>query len=272
MKKKYLDRLSEELDRVNAKHKDDILEKYKKRYDFGLESGMKESEIEEMLGDPAEIAEKYRGDNPYTSDGFNKNYNLSIKTVSDDIVIKKCKDDKAHVFFDDCDPEKYNIKNNSDGIIIDYPKSKFFSFNRKSGGTITIEIPEDRLFYNAEINTASGDIKVEYLKAKKIEFIIASSDMVIHKLDADKIKLTTVSGDIFIDKAKTVDFTVSSVSGDVEANHIECESIFIDTISGDANIKEANGKLKTSSISGSIYVNGIECGNMKKYMKGMFKR
>ena len=118
MKKKYFDRLSEELDKVNAKHKDDIIDKYKKRYDFGLESGMKEAEIEEMLGDPAEIAKKYAGDNPYTTDGFNKNYNLSIKTVSDDIVIKKTKDDKVHVYFDDCEEDKlmfklYNINRNT---------------------------------------------------------------------------------------------------------------------------------------------------------------
>ena len=272
MKKKYFDRLSEELDKVNAKHKDDIIDKYKKRYDFGLESGMKEAEIEEMLGDPEEIAKKYAGDNPYTTDGFNKNYNLSIKTVSDDIVIKKTKDDKVHVYFDDCEEDKYNVKVNSDGVNINYPKSKFFGFNRKKGGTITVEIPEDRLFYNAEINTASGDIKVESMKAKKIEFIIASSDMVIHKLDADHIKLTTVSGDIFVDKVRAVEFQVSSVSGDVEANHVESESIVIDTISGDANIKETNGKLKTSSISGSIKVNGTECGNMKSYIKGMFKK
>lgn len=272
MKKKYLDRLSEELDKVHANHKDDILEKYKKRYDFGLESGMKEADIEEMLGDPEEVAKKYEGENPFTSDGFNKNYNLSIKTVSDDIVIKKSKDDKAHVFFDDCDADKYNVKNNSDGIIINYPKTKFFSFNRKHGGTITIEIPENRLFYNAEINSASGDIKIEYLKAKKIEFVVASSDMVIHKLDSDDIVLTTVSGDIFVDKIRSVNFSTSSVSGDIEANHIDCETIIIDTISGDATIKETNGKIKTSSISGSIYVNGTECGNMKTYVKGIFKK
>ena len=192
MKKKYLDRLSEELDKVHANHKDDILEKYKKRYDFGLEAGMKEADIEEMLRDPEEVAKKYEGKDPFTSDGFNKNYNLSIKTVSDDIVIKKSKDDKAHVFFDDC--------------------------------------------------------------------------------DADDIVLTTVSGDIFVDKIRSVNFSTSSVSGDIEANHIDCETIIIDTISGDATIKETNGKIKTSSISGSIYVNGTECGNMKTYVKGIFKK
>lgn len=272
MKKKFLDRLSIELDNVNAKHKDDILDKYRKRYEFGLESGLSEEEIEEMLGDPKEIAEKYRAESPFTSDGYNKNYNLSIKTVSDDVIIKRGKDSKVHIFFDDCNTDNYEVKNNSDGVFIDYPKSKYFSFNRKTGGTITVEIPHDRVFYNSEISTASGDIKVEYLKSKKIDFTIASSDMVIHTLEGDNIKLVAVSGDIFVDRAKCIDFHTSTVSGDVEANYIDSESFFIDTISGDGKVKEATGKIKTSSVSGDIYVNGIECGNMKKTMKGWFKK
>ena len=232
MKKKFLDRLSIELDNVNAKHKDDILDKYRKRYEFGLESGLSEDEIEKMLGDPKEIAEKYRAESPFTFDGYNKNYNLSIKTVSDDVIIKRGKDSKVHIFFDDCNTDNYEVKNNSDGVFIDYPKSKYFSFNRKTGGTITVEIPHDRVFYNSEISTASGDIKVEYLKSKKIDFTIASSDMVIHTLEGDNIKLVAVSGDIFVDRAKCIDFHTSTVSGDVEANYIDSESLFIDTISG----------------------------------------
>ncbi len=270
--KDYLNRLSIELDNVNAKHKDDILDKYRKRYEFGLESGLSKKDIEEMLGDPKEIAERYRSEDPYTEEGYNKNYNMNIKTVCDDIVIKKGKDKKVHIIFDDVNPDNYTVKNNSDGILIEYPKTKYFSFNRKKGGTIIIEIPDGRLFYNAEVATSSGDIKIDYLNASKIELIVATADMVVHKLKGDKIKLTTVSGDIFIDKAECNDFVASAVSGDIEGNKIESNTLFIDTISGDAKIKEANGKLKTSSVSGDIYVNGVGCGSVKNYVRGIFKK
>ena len=273
MKKDYLKRLDEELSKVNAKHKDEIIEKYKKRYDFGLESGLKDDEIEQMLGDPEEVAKKYKGEDPFTNDGYNKNYNMKVKTVSDDIVIKRTNDSKVHIFFDDCNPDMYNVKNNSDGIIIDYPKTKYFSFNRKKGGIITIEIPSERKFFEASIQSASGDIKIDYLNAKKMEIAIASGDVVIHKIEGESIRLNTVSGEIFIDKANaSKQITVASVSGDIEANYIDSKLLIVDTVSGDATIKENTGGLKTSSVSGEVYVNGIECGNIKNYWKGMFKK
>ena len=105
MKETYLNNLSKALDSVHAKNKDEILKKYEKRYDFGLESGLSEEEIESKLGNPSDIAREYRDDN-FTSDGtkkefeFKKNYNLVIHTVNDIVHVKKSLDNKIHIKFD----------------------------------------------------------------------------------------------------------------------------------------------------------------------------
>lgn len=272
--KKYLERLSLALDKVNANNKSTIIEKYRKRYEFGLESGLSEQEIEEMLGDPETIAEKYRTEtNNFENKRYDKEHNCVIKTVNDNITIKKSKDDKIHVYFEDCMDNAYDTKKClKNGIKIEYDKTKYFGLNRKSGGMITVEIPEDRLFYRADISTASGDIKIDNLNSSDLEIVTASGDIVCHRLEAEKIKITTVSGEMFVDKGYSKNIVLSSVSGDIDFNHANSNELHVDTISGDANIKEATGNYKTSSVTGEITINGEKCGNVKSYVKGLFKK
>ena len=64
MRDEYLKALKDALDAYSIENKEEILEKYTKRYDFGLESEMEESVIEQMLGNPLDIARGYVKDNP----------------------------------------------------------------------------------------------------------------------------------------------------------------------------------------------------------------
>ena len=106
--KKYLERLSLALDKVNANNKSTIIEKYRKRYEFGLESGLSEQEIEEMLGDPETIAEKYRTEtNNFENKRYDKEHNCVIKTVNDNITIKKWVTDSNQNFPQFESPLKY---------------------------------------------------------------------------------------------------------------------------------------------------------------------
>ena len=50
MKKEFIEELKNELNKHNVLEKDEILEKYSKRYDFGLEAELSCEEIEKMLG------------------------------------------------------------------------------------------------------------------------------------------------------------------------------------------------------------------------------
>ena len=58
MKDDYIAALNRALMFYQIENKDEILKKYEKRYDFGIESELTEDEIEKMLGNPTEIAKK----------------------------------------------------------------------------------------------------------------------------------------------------------------------------------------------------------------------
>ena len=270
MKDDYLKRLEEELTKNEVKNKDEILEKYRKRYEFGLESGLDEKTIEDMLKDPKEVAEKYKDKNP-KKDKFKKNYNLLIRTVRDIVNIKKSKDDKIHIIFDSNDYNNYVIKDNEDGLKIDFPKSKYFSLNRKKPEEILVEIPENLIFDNAEISTADGDVNISSIIANRIDIYTTSGDLNIYKAEAKSINFTTVSGDIITDYIGVEKINISTVSGKVNMNEVNSSFLVIDTISGDVEVKKNEGKLQTSSITGSILINGQEYGNLKKFVKGVFK-
>lgn len=269
MKDDYLRRLNEELTKNNVKNKDEILEKYKKRYEFGLESGLDEKTIEDMLKSPEEIAEKYKN-TKYKKEKYNKNYNLLIRTVNDIVNIKESRDDKIHIIFDSKDYDNYVVKDNHEGLVIDYPKSQYFSLNRKKPEEILVELPKNLIFDSSEISSAAGDINISFIQSNKICIYTTSGDINIYNAESKSINLTTVSSEINTDYIHTERISVSSVSGKIKMNEVDAESLIIDTISGDVDVKKMDGKIKTSSITGNIMVNNEECGNLKKFVKGVF--
>ena len=159
-KEKYLSELSELLDlnEFSPEEKQSILIKYRKRYEFGLESEMTDEEIENMLGTPTDVINKYvkievkdsKEQKKFINEekaNYKKGYNLKIKTVTDDIVMLESDDDECHLEFDGVDLTMYNIVNNTEeGVKVDYIKSKFFGLNRRKGGVITVRVPNDKVF------------------------------------------------------------------------------------------------------------------------------
>jgi uncharacterized membrane protein len=70
----------------------DLLEKIERRYDLGLEAGLSDTEIEEMLGDVDTIVDQYM-DTLIDEDDDNKNtesaksYTFEVSTIAADISI-----------------------------------------------------------------------------------------------------------------------------------------------------------------------------------------
>ncbi|MGM9970550.1 MAG: DUF4097 family beta strand repeat-containing protein [Anaeroplasma sp.] len=277
MRDDYLKELELELNLNNIKNKDEILSKYKKRYDFGLEAEMPEEKIEEMLGNPKEIVEKLKDENSsvdydFTTSELKKGYNLIVKTISADIIIKESKDDKIHTFFESIDLDCYEVKNNTkEGVYIAFKKTKYFSLNRKTDGLITIEIPQNRFFDKIYISSTSGDIKFNQLKSASAEFFIVSGDLSFSSLSSDRIWLHTVSGDINGNTVYTKEIDLNSVSGDISINKVSSELIRIDTVSGDVKIDTSIGNLKVTSVTGDVIIDGVVNKNFKNIVKGVFK-
>lgn len=271
MKEDFLKKLEEELNKTNAKNIDSILKKYEARYDFGLESDLSEEEIENMLGNPKDIASKYGKEKKET----NKKGNISIKTVNDNIVVEKSNDDKIHILFDEIDFSLYNDYKtciDEEGVRFEFFKTKYFGLNRKSAGEITLQIPEDREFDNVLISTQCGDIKIDSINSGKVDIITQSGDVAIKAIKSENFKIHTVSGDLLCYKIYSNKASISNVSGDIVINKLDSTELKVDTISGDVIIRDTNATYKTSSISGDVMINGMKCGSFKDNIKGVFRR
>ena len=274
MKQEYFEKLEKLLKESNVPNYEEVLEKYRKRYDFGIESELSEDEIESMLGTPESVVKKYiEGSNGETKEKSNRYNKLSVKTVADEITIESSPDDKAHVLLDDSDREFYNIQVTSSGIIVEYLSSKYLSLNRRRSGELTIQIPDGRIYNEALIETASGDIKIDYeLNADKFSLNMVSGDSSIKKLNSNNAYLNVVSGDIDIKEVNTDKIVINTVSGDIDIDVVNANKIVIDGVSGDININHTSTTdVVTNSITGDVTVNGQKMKNCVVKVKGAFK-
>ncbi|MCR5113244.1 MAG: DUF4097 family beta strand repeat-containing protein [Acholeplasmatales bacterium] len=280
MKDDYIAALNRALMFYQIENKDEILKKYEKRYDFGIESELTEDEIEKMLGNPTEIAKKLSETKPIAKEEFSDsvefkpNYNLIIKTVNDNIVIRRSNDDKIHTYLDNTDMNAYTLKNNDiDGVMMAYKTGSWFSLNRRHNGALEIDIPEKTVFDKIEITSQVGQIVIEIpLEGNDITIEATSSNGDIADIMANNIYIHSVSGDMNFNKLSARTVKLSTVSGDLNVNQVDATDIIADSISGDIKVLASNARAKTSAITGDIIIGSSNTKNFKTKAKEFFKR
>ena len=271
MKKDFLERLSAELDKRNVTNKDEILKKYEKRYNFGIESGMTDDEIESMLKSPEEIAKQYGKTNTNTKNTKSNEIktNIEIKVLGDDIYFRHSQDDKVHILCDELDRSLYTIRNSTqEGLVISFLNDRYLSLNRKKAGKFVIEVPEGRKFNEVKISTSSGDIVLGDLKCNYISLTTTSGDVSTGEVVSPRINVHTVSGDLVAKEFKCQDINLSTVSGDLSTLKIHCNNSKLSSVSGDIKIGTFIGQYKLSNVSGEIFINGEQVNGMKFMYKG----
>ena len=283
-KEKYLSELSELLDlnEFSPEEKQSILIKYRKRYEFGLESEMTDDEIVNMLGTPNDVINKYvkievkdsKEQKKFINEekaNYKKCYNLKIKTVTDDIVMLESEDEDCHLEFEGVDLTMYNIVNNTEeGVKVDYIKSKFFGLNRRKGGVITLKVPKDKVFDEALLSSVSGNINSTLVKANKLDVSTTSGDVnIIDAESNEEVHINTVSGDSLVHLVKGTRLALNTVSGDVRITKAIVSKISINTVSGDVSVDESTtDDVNASSISGDILISGREFKSLSKSIRG----
>lgn len=275
MKDEYLKKLENELDKIGATNKDEIIEKYRKRYDFGQEAEMNEDEIEAMLGNPCDIAGKY-GDvcknEIILPDDNEFDFKINISVLNDDLEIIDSDCDKPKVDMSETDPDIYVLEENDKMLSLKVKKRSFFSFNRKSGA-VKLYISKRIKYNDISISTTSGDIKSCDINALNLEINAVSGDVKIENVDADEFSLNLVSSDVLIDNIFGKNIAIETVSGDVKIDFLVSNITRIETVSGDVFINQAKGNIKSSSISGDIIINNDKNNtNVIDYLKGVVKR
>ena len=276
MRDEYLDKLRQELEDNGFINIDEQVEKYRKRYDFGLESGLSEEEIEKRLGDPKEIVSKMTDDsaNEYKEENALSGLKIEISTVSDDVRFEESFDNDTHLYMDDIDEESYTIINNSREIVVKSAAKKYFSLNRRRPGLFTIALPKDFKLGKMKLSSSSGDFisKID-LNTKNFSLNLVSGDADLKKVTTKDFSIHVVNGDAEIDEINAEEVSISSVSGDIDVDYILANNAKIDTVSGDITIKESSYQMnvKTNSISGKVMIAGKKYKTVSSKVKEVFK-
>ena len=282
MKDEFLRRLEERLRENNVSNIDDVISKYRKRYDFGLESGLSDEEIQSMLGDIDEIVKLYSNNtnessakkNDFKNQTFG-NMRIDIETVSDTITFERSNDNTVHLYFENINEDSYDIKKSDNEIIIKYINKKFFSLNRRTGGNIIVSLPEDMTFSSIKLATVSGDIDSTIeLNTRTFNIEMVSGDSEIKEVNCNDIRFHLVSGDVSFGVIRSSLTEISTVSGDAEIDCLYTDDLKVDSISGDVIIHDALDTMreKVSSISGTIKIKDRNLKNFKKNIKEGFRK
>ena len=273
----YLSDLENELENNGYINTDEVVEKYRKRYEFGIESGMTDDEVQERLGTPEDIVKKMSDNSSYEykeESLESGKFKIEINTVSDNVRFEESRDGDTHIFMDDIEESSYEIVNNDREIFIKSLTRKFFGLNRRRPGLFTIALPKDLKINKIKLDSASGDFESKIdLDTKSFFINMVSGDSEFKKITCKEFKSHVVSGDIEIQEINTDTAQVSSVSGDVDIDYLLANDLKVDTVSGDIKIKEASYAMnvKSSSITGNIIVDGKKYKNVTTKVKEVFK-
>lgn len=271
MKKDYIKRLEDALDEYNVSNKKEILKKYNKRYEFGLESGLSDEKIEEMLGDPIEVA-KGLADVVDFEEKENNEFKAQIYVSSEDLEFVPSKDDGFHIELNELDQNDYKIEKDDNHLYFKRNKSNLFG--TKITGSVSIEVPKNLKINDYDVTSSSADINIDELNAYDTRLRVVSGDIRAKAILSDYIRLESVSGDIEINNIKAKRVNIDTVSGDVKIASLIADELIISSISGDVEIESAYvGKITSNAVSGEIKVNGELVGfNVNNSIKNTFRK
>lgn len=248
-KNEYLQELESSLKNLNVENYEEIVEKYRKRFELANDAGMTEDEAIKMMGSVDSVCKKY----VFTEDTTNYYEFFEFKiddALATDIKFIKGDKDGIVVNVDEDLIDKLNINRMDHKLVINDKFAK--SFFRKRKGNILIEIGPNIKFTKFEISTVNSDVEICDVEAHKFSVHNVAGDFSIEKLVCENISLTSVSGDFDINRITTKEIKISTVSGDANIKYIKADTAIFDTISGDITLCGRVKLKRGSSISGSI--------------------
>lgn len=253
----YISELRRALDNNSIANYTEIVEKYERRFDLGLEAGLSIDEIITMLGSVEDVVTMYLSkkvdlkDTDFVFDVEDeRKYSLNIKTNIADVDIVRGRKEGIVISMDNQTSNNVTVKNIDHKISIEdnFTKSIFVRGNK----TIKIEVGDEVVFDEINISTTSCDLDMCSLIVKELNYKTVSGDASMDKLTTKQVKLYTVSGDIDIDKLLCNEVKMTTVSGDIDIDYLEAKDAFISTVSGDINITGKCQNKKCQCVSGDI--------------------
>lgn len=271
-REEYLNELETLLVENDIENKDEVLNKYQKRFDLAGIAGMSEEETIEMLGTPTEVVEqlKIKGKGKTNNETI-KMYNLVVKgCVSEDITVRRGDSEKIVINMDEELKPCTEINQSENNIFIEISRtgSTYYTtnceieilvgnnigFDKLSLVTISgdINVEDELRVNNLSLKAISGDIDVEKVYGENAHLQSVSGDINIEQIEANDVTVELVSGDINLGTTKAQELRVKTTSGDAESKYVECDHAELSTISGDFNLTGKIKEKKVRSLSGTI--------------------
>ena len=193
---------------------------------------------------------------------------IHIGSNASNIVLRYSLDDSTKIFYNTKqigrDEDLYLDIFNDDGYLRISERSnrrRTSFFSNGSYGEIVLEIPKDKL-ESANINTSSGDIKIEELESDDI-WIDATSGYINAKLVAKSANISSSSGDIEIPSVQSDSLVLSTTSGYISGSANVSAGLSIETSSGDVKLLNSKATaVSAKSTSGYIQLD-VNCEMIK---------
>jgi DUF4097 and DUF4098 domain-containing protein YvlB len=158
-------------------------------------------------------------------------------------------------------PQNKNVKDmefsivNGDGSIIGMTVEKM-KFRTTNGdfSLANLELKE------ASIESINGDIKLSDINSDQLKLSFVSGDAEFERINIKgELNLNTVSGEVKVEELSCKRALIKTVSGDVDGKEFYTDEVVLRSISGDVHIenKDPNRKIanvKKSSISGEVVI------------------
>lgn len=205
-------------------------------------------------------SQKYQTNTFETAEEFD---NISIKTKTDDIVLKKSNEENLKiVFFED---EKLShsaeVKDKTLKIYETdnrswYDYIHFFTFDTTK---ITVCLPKDN-YLSLNIQTDTGDIKLpKELNFKELKISGITCDVLLKSSVSGFTEIKVGTGDIKIDTAKLSEIKTTATTGDITLKNIECAGkIAADVSTGSIKLFDVKAKnIVSVGSTGDMYLKNV---------------
>lgn len=271
MLEKYIEEIKNVANQCNE-DPTEIIELVKRRYDLGIEAGLSEEEIINML--------------PKIDDFFKKCENINNEVglkllqvegiIDGDLYIEVSDNPGISYYIDEAITAFYKVTSNDEELII--KQNHNFKLLRKGKGDIKIFINKDLFIEEVRLGAVAADIHCDYIfNCNKLSLSTVSGDVFGNSFNASKsTNINIVSGDVLIDKLNTGDVKISTVSGDLTIKNIKANDVKASTISGDVIVNGSVEMFRGSSVSGECILNStktiLTVGDRFKNLGKRFKK
>jgi DUF4097 and DUF4098 domain-containing protein YvlB len=183
-------------------------------------------------------------------------HSIQIETVSGNITITSGEADKLTVELinDLDDPDQLDPELDADDGELSIEEN-FIGRNVRGETHWTVYLPKSAELRSVECHTASGDMLFEGFKAGYIETESASGEVSVNSLGAKELDFSTASGDITLEDSEVDFIKANTASGRISANSLRGKEIKLSTASGKIEVQDCDAKImETSTASGRISV------------------